>query len=362
MTRPRGYRWTLSLRRRQPDKRGGHERPPDGFDRNGLTLAVYADRYIEHMRVLNRTDDAVSSSRRDVHRFLRWTHEREIVRPEQVTLTILEGYQRWLWHFRKPDGKPLSVSAQYNYLGAVRTLFSWLCRQHVLQANPASDLEFPNLNKQLPVEALSVSQVEALMAAPNVSDPLGIRDRAMLELFYSTAIRRSEMTRLKTTDLNIEKRVLWVRLGKGRKDRVVPVGQRALAWVEKYTGDVRPLLAVDPVEQALFLTGYGHAFSPLPLGRLVKEYMRTAGIDRPGQAAHLLRHTCATHMLENGADIRYIQQLLGHESLDTTAIYTEVNITQLQAVHARTHPAEARGMPKPPAGHEAEAASPQPVP
>ncbi len=143
--------------------------------------------------------------------------------------------------------------------------------------------------------------------------------------------------------VNREKRILWVRQGKGRKDRVVPAGQRALGWVEKYIEDVRPLLAADPAEQALFLTGYGQAFSEDVLGRRVHEYIGKAGVAREMAGAHLLRHTCATHMLEGGADIRFIQQLLGHEKLETTAIYTEVNIDQLQAVHARTHPAESAG-------------------
>ena len=162
----------------------------------------------------------------------------------------------------------------------------------------------------------------------------------MLEMFYSTGIRRAEMANLKMEDLNREKHILWIRQGKGRKDRVVPVGQRALAWMEKYIEDVRPLLIVDAQEQALFVTCYGQAFNREVLGRMVYEAIRKAGIGYKGGGSHLLRHSCATHMLEGGADIRYIQQLLGHENLETTAIYTEVSIDQLQAVHAKTHPSE----------------------
>jgi integrase/recombinase XerD len=138
--------------------------------------------------------------------------------------------------------------------------------------------------------------------------------------------------------VNTQRRTLHVRLGKGKKDRVVPVGARALAWVERYLKEVRPRLCLDTRTQALFLTGYGGPFNPDVVSRMVSSWLEKARLKRKG-CCHVLRHTCATHMLEGGADIRYIQQLLGHESLETTAIYTEVTIRQLIEVHARCHPA-----------------------
>jgi integrase/recombinase XerD len=171
-----------------------------------------------------------------------------------------------------------------------------------------------------------------------VRDPLGVRDRALLELFYSTGIRRTELCRLDLPDLNPERRTLYVRQGKGKKDRIVPVGARALHWLERYLQEVRPRLSLDTRTQALFLTGYGGAFNPDVVSRMVSRWLKQAGVPRKG-GCHTLRHACATHMLECGADIRFIQQLLGHANLDTTAIYTEVSIKQLQEVHARCHPA-----------------------
>jgi integrase/recombinase XerD len=272
--------------------------------------------------------------------FLQWTDERSLYYPEQITRSIMESYQRHLYHYRKKNGKPLGVTTQRDRLGCVKTLFSWLCRKDRLEANPASELDLPKPEKRLPDEALSRSEIETVLSAPDIADPLGIRDRAILELFYSTGIRRAEMGCLTLSDLNMEKRILWVRLGKGNKDRVVPVGDRALQWVSKYMSDVRPLLVTATDEHHLFLSGYGHSFSPDTLGYLVTKYIRMADIGRTKGGCHLLRHTCATHLLEGGADIRYIQQLLGHESLETTAIYTSVNISELQKVHARCHPAE----------------------
>jgi len=170
---------------------------------------------------------------------------------------------------------------------------------------------------------------------PDTSDPLGVRARAMLELFYSTGLRRAELCKLELSSLNPTRRTLTVRRGKGGKDRVVPVGAQALVWVNRYLSEVRPRLCLNAREQALFLTGFGGGFCPTVVSAMVSGWLEKIGCKG---SCHLLRHTCATHMLEGGADIRYIQQLLGHESLETTAIYTEVSIRQLLEVHARCHP------------------------
>jgi len=337
-----GYKAVKNLRQRPKDKRGGNERPEENFVRDDDSLATRVDGYLEHMHVVNRTPKAVQSQWHALKYFLRWIHEREVVYPGQVTYTVLEQYQRWLWRYRKKNGKPLSVSSQRSRLGAVKSFFSWMCKEHVIVANPASDIELPRAEKRLPGDSLSRQEIETVLAFPDVNDPLGIRDRAMLDLFYSTGIRRVELVRLLLADLNREKRILWVRQGKGRKDRVVPVGTRSLQWVEKYIEDVRPLLLVDASVQALFLTGYGQRFNEDALGNKIRQIMIKANEKRSQGGCHLLRHTCATHMLEGGADIRFIQQLLGHTNLNTTAVYTRVSIEKLQAVHAKTHPAESR--------------------
>lgn len=341
-----GYNAVRWMRQRAQNKRGGNAKPADGFSRQGPTLAALADDYLEHLHVLNRTPEAVESRHNELKPFLAWTEERGLLHPDQITRTILESYQRWLWTYRKKNGKPLGITTQRARLGGVMSLFAWLCKQHILEANPASEIELPRSEKRLPVEALSIAEVEAVLSQPDIGDPLGLRDRAILEIFYSTGIRRAELARLEVADLNRDKRLLHIRLGKGRKDRVVPVGARALRWVEKYLDDVRPLLMIAAAERTLFLSGYGAAFNPDTLGRKVVQYIEAADTGRKG-GAHLFRHTCATHLLEGGADIRYIQQLLGHEKLETTAIYTEVSIIQLQAVHARCHPAERSEAPRP---------------
>ena len=346
MNRKKGHPRGKHLRHRTQDKRGGNsavELPtgPPG------SLAHHAAAYLESLAVRNYTPDTIEGRRDALKVFLLWVSERDLTHPAAITKPILESYQRHLWRWRKKNGKPLGVSTQRGRLGTLKDFFSWLAKQNQIAANPASELEMPRPEKRLPKEPLGLHQVEAVIAVPDIRDPLGIRDRAMLELFYSAGLRRGELAKLELHDLNRERQTLQIRQGKGHKDRVVPVGNRALKWLERYLDEVRPLLALSAHQPALFLTSYGEPFNPDVLSRMVTKFIKKAEIDRPG-SCHLIRHTCATHMLEGGADIRFIQQLLGHEKLETTAIYTQVSIEQLKAVHSKTHPAETARKPPPP--------------
>ena len=337
MAAPKGIAAVEWLARRTKAQRGGNTAKPDGLDRSAPdALALWRDAYLESLRARNYSEGTVEGQTNALKTFLSWAAERDLKRASQITRPILESFQRWLWRCTKANGQRLGWSTQRARLSTLKDFFRWLTKQNVILHNPASELELPRMEKRLPTAALSLTQIDALMALPNVADPLGVRDRAMLELFYSTGLRRTELCRLELADLNTERRTLTVRQGKGKKDRVVPVGMRAIHWLERYLKEARPRLCLDTRTQALFLTGYGEAFNPDVVSRMVSAWMKKV----TGRVAscHLLRHTCATHTLEGGADIRYIQQLLGHSKLETTAIYTEVSIKQLQEVHARCHP------------------------
>ncbi len=339
MAAPKGIAAIEWLAKRAKEQRGGNAPQPDHFDRSTPdALALWRDAYLDSLKARNYAEGTVEGRTFDLKFFLAWADERDLKQASQVTRPILEAFQRALWRYQKPNGQRLGWTTQRTRLGTIKDWFRWLTKQNVLLHNPASELEMPRPEKRLPQEVLSLSEVERLLAVPNVADPLGIRDRAMLELFYSTGMRRTELCRLELPDLHTERRTVHIRQGKGKKDRMVPIGQRAAYWVERYLQETRPRLCLDTRTQALFLTGYGGPFNPDVVSRMVSEWMEKAGLPKKG-SCHLLRHTCATHMLEGGADIRYIQQLLGHEKLDTTAIYTEVSIKQLQEVHARCHPA-----------------------
>ncbi len=324
--------------RRWAHKKGGPGAAADGFDRSDEgTLANRADAWLLWLECRAYSERTVVVHGWSLRVFLAWGQERALTRPEMITKPILESYQRSLWRHEKQNGQALSVATQRQRLIAVQRFFAWLCRENLLPSNPAADLVLPRKQAESLPKALGREEVAALLAIPDVSDPLGVRDRAILEVFYGAGIRRAELVRLDLSDLDRAHSTLTVRQGKGGKDRVVPLGEHAAHWLERYLSECRPKLEVRAAEAALFLTGYGERFSCGFLGNWVRRVLEKAGIDRPG-SCHLLRHSCATHMLEGGADIRFIQQLLGHRSLETTQVYTALTIQQLREVHSRCHP------------------------
>lgn len=302
-----------------------------------LSIDVLAQGYLEWLRVRSYSSYTIEAKGRALHYFARWCEERGVTRATEVTLPLIERYQRYLFHYRTREGKPLSIHSQRSRLAILRPFFKWLMRERYLLANPASEIVIPRRITHLPRDILSAQEAERVLAQPDLTDPTGVRDRAILELLYSTGIRRFELIELKLYHLDLVKGTLFVAQGKGRKDRVVPLGERAQAWLEKYLAEARPQLVVEPDDQTVFLTSVGTKYHPNALTQLARFYVRASGVPKKG-ACHLFRHTAATLMLENGADIRYIQELLGHGDLETTQIYTQVTIGKLQQVHRLTHP------------------------
>jgi len=340
-----GYNATKRLRHRDPQSRGGRARDEENRTFNAIQHTFQLPRYLQSLQVRNYSKTTIANRYADLVTFTEWTQQRSLTKSNSITKLHLESYQRHIWRHRKQNGKPLAISSQRQRLGAVKDLFKYLTKHNHIPANPASELELPRAEKRLPQQALSHQEIKLILNYPDTTDPLGIRDRAILELLYSTGIRRTELTNLQLTDLNPERQTLQIIQGKGNKDRVVPVGKTTLTWLEKYLDEVRPLLLTNASEKSFFITSYGESFHPDVISRQVSKHIQQAEIGRSG-SCHLLRHTCATHMLEGGADIRFIQQLLGHEKLETTAIYTKVSIEQLKAVHSESHPSEARKKPR----------------
>ena len=322
-------------RRRGPRTRGPAPFPGDTHDPDGLP--AWCLRYLEHLRVSHRSPRGVDQRHKQLRGFVAWCLDRGLTTPHQITRPILQSYQRWLFLFRKTNGKPLGVGTQRNRLDAVRGLFRWLTREDVLLSNPASELEMPRKPQRLPRDVLTPEEAEAVLALPDTTATLGLRDRAMLEVFYATGIRRMELVALEVYDVDHRRETLRVREGKGNKERLVPLGERALWWVERYLSDARPELAYAPDPGVLFLNQDGQAFSLGGLTQLVRRYVKRADLGKEG-SCHLFRHTCATAMLEGGADLRFIQEMLGHASTATTEVYTRVSLTKLSEIHRATHP------------------------
>lgn len=318
------------------------------------SIAAWLLRYLDALEV--RQISAASRTARKSHlaHFNAWCVEHAIDTPPQVTHAHVEAFQGHLFRYRRRDGQPLSASGQTNILSAVGAFFSWLVKHRHLPSNPASDMELPRVPKGLR-DPMTASEVEAVLALPDITYAQGLRDRAMLEVLYGTGIRRMELAALNVADIERERGTLHVRRGKGGKGRFVPIGERAVAWLTKYETQARPMLqaahgranaagagragaAGDPHDPALFLNIEGKRLSMNALSWRVRQYLDRAGVHKAG-ACHLFRHTMATVMLDNGADVRHVQEMLGHADIGTTQHYTKVSIAKLQAVHAATHPA-----------------------
>jgi len=303
------------------------------------SLGAWMKRYVGWLRVKQYATTTVERQEGYLRAFIAWSALRSLVRPQDITKPILEGYQRTLFYHRQPDGRPLSARAQHSRLVPVRAFFKWLTKNNVLLYNPAGELELPRLEYRLPKAVLTAEEAEAVMVRPDIHEPTGLRDRAILEVLYSTGMRRMEVIGLHVFDLDIERGTVMIRQGKGKKDRMVPMGQRALGWVQRYVEKARPELVVPPDDGTLFLTTMGQSITPSRMSQLVKDYVDAADLGKRG-SCHLFRHTMATLMLQGGADIRFIQQMLGHVSLETTQMYTQVSIVMLKQVHEATHPAK----------------------
>ena len=301
-------------------------------------LAAMLERHLHDLQVKNYSEYTVKNRRTHIGFFVQWCHDRGITEHTEITRPILEHYQRWLFHYRQKNGRPLTFRSQLARLVPLRVWFRWMARQRFILHNPASELELPRMEHRLPKTVPTTAEMERVLAQPDVNDALGLRDRALMETLYSTGMRRLELANLKLYDLDTERGTVTIRQGKGKKDRVIPIGERAAAWIEKYVRESRPQLVVEPDDHTVFLSNAGEPFSLDHLSALVRTHVDAADIGKRG-ACHMFRHCMATLMLENGADIRYIQQMLGHADIKTTQIYTQVSIRQLQLIHAATHPA-----------------------
>ncbi len=284
----------LKVRKRSPWKpKGFAKRAHDPLAHN--RLLAYMNLHFEAMLVTGYTADTVRARRVAIRRFIAWCDERGLKQPCEITKQVLELYQRHLFYYRKPNGAPLTLGSQLGCLAPLKAWFKWLARENHILYNPASELETPRRIKRLPRNILSIGEVESILAEADVNNPSGLRDRALLELLYSTGLRRMEAAHLAVHDIAFDRRIVMVREGKGRKDRVTPVGQRALQWLDKYMLEGRPqLLAADHTN--LFVTDYGEPVTPEYVAARVKKYMEIAGVNKTGSHASVspcLRHAHA---------------------------------------------------------------------
>ncbi len=302
------------------------------------TLDTLFAQRLEYMKVKNYADGTLEREKVAFDKFLKWCHLREIRLPQEVTLSVLQAYQRAIHRQSGPDGKPWAVAYRHLLLGAVNRAMRWAFNQGFVMSDPSQGIELPKLPQALPQQVLSIEEMESILKVPDPSTLVGLRDRAFLEVLYATAARRNELLNLKPEDLDHNREVMWIRKGKGQKDRMVPISKRALKWVDKYEQESREkFLLKNPQAEHLFLSQRGKRWSENTCNERVSHYIATAVPGAVG-SLHTFRHSVATALLESGCDLRTIQELLGHASLSTTQRYLRIEAGHLKAMYKKYHP------------------------
>lgn len=286
--------------------------------------------YIQYLVVeKGLAENSIQSYGRDITQYLTFIKEKYQISVEKTTRTHVMGY---LIHLQE-QGK--STSTITRNLSSLRGFYRFLLLDRYIASDPTSHLETPKLDKRLP-KVLTIEEVDRLLQQPKEIDAIGARDKAMLELLYATGLRVSELISLNVHDVNIN--MEFVRcMGKGSKERIIPLGSSAIKALQRYTERFRPQLVRNRSEEALFLNHHGGRLTRQGFWKIIKQYAESAQITKV-ITPHTLRHSFATHLLENGADLRAVQEMLGHADISTTQIYTHVTQTRLKEVYQKTFP------------------------
>jgi integrase/recombinase XerD len=272
---------------------------------------------------------SLASYRRDLTQWAAWLEKRGCALLAAQRMDV----EAWLAEQFRAKAKATSIARR---LSSLRRFYALQMQQTTIRSDPTARIRAPKLPRRLP-KNLSENQVETLLDAPNVETALGLRDRAMLETLYATGLRVSELTGLKLAQVSLDMGVVRV-LGKGSKERLVPLGEEAIAWIKRYLATARADLSGKRLSDAMFVTARGGPLTRQAFWALLKRYAVKAGIPSASLSPHVLRHAFATHLLNHGADLRVVQLLLGHADITTTTIYTHVARERLKELHARHHP------------------------
>ena len=293
-------------------------------------MKEHLNEFLEYLKFdKGLSDNTLEAYGRDLSKFLAYLQLRKIETPGDVKRSDILAFISHLLD----EGAAFSSSARH--LSSIKSFFRFLVLEGHITINPADNLESPKIRRKLP-EVLTVEEVDRLMASPNVVSPTGLRDRAMFELMYATGLRVSELLSLEVDDINLT--AGYVRcLGKGRKERIVPVGKIASFWVERYMGRSRQKLIKGAFNRTLFVNAKGRKMTRQGFWKLLNKHVARAGITKE-VTPHTLRHSFATHLLENGADLRSVQEMLGHADISTTQIYTHLTRQHLREVYQKSHP------------------------
>jgi integrase/recombinase XerD len=297
-------------------------------------LTYYLDYCLSH----GESAQTINGKRRMIDRFILWCVLHDVENIQQIDQALVDDYQLYAYRNYKGRNSPqIQMDTLRNIMTAIKRFVWRLYCNDVIERNPLDKMELPKNSKRLPKNILDKEQVLQVFEMPLMFGIRGYRDRALLELLYASAVRRKELVELRIKNIDLKHQMLSINQGKGRKDRRVPLSLRACQWVEFYLNDIRPRIATLQSMDYLFINNTGKHYTPHTASDLVHKYLLLAGVADEG-ACCVFRHSAATHMLEEGADLRYIQEFLGHADISTTQIYTHVSINKLTEVYLDTHP------------------------
>jgi integrase/recombinase XerD len=304
-----------------------------------MKLDELLHRFQSDLQIRNYSARTVSDYGYNLGLLFQFLEQRQIRDIAGLTAATLADFQRWIYYQPTKQGTPRGVVNQNGILAAVKSLCRFLKVEGYLAVNPAEGIEYARQPHTLPRNVLTPQEAKRIIETVDTTTVLGYRDRTILEVLYATGIRNEELRNLTVADVNLDEGLLRVNHGKGGKDRVTPLGQIASRFMETYLKGIRPQLLGDRQTDRLFLSFRGNPLDGHSVGDLVKQHARRAGVKKH-VTPHVWRHTCATHMVKNNANLRHVQDLLGHGSLATTERYLSLTITDLKAAHARFHPRE----------------------
>jgi integrase/recombinase XerD len=302
-------------------------------------MKKHIQQFLEELHIRNYSARTIGDYGYHLGLWLVFLERKNITDLVRITDSTLAEFQRWLYYHPTRKGSVRGVLNQNTVLAAVKSFFRFLQAEGLIVRDPAAALEYARQPSRLPRNVLTLQEARKVLESVDGSTPLGSRDRAILEVFYATGIRRDELRNLTIGDLNLDEGLLRITLGKGARDRVVPLGGLAIAALQTYLTKGRPQLMHDSHTDRLFVSYRGHPLDPHTLGSLVKKHAQLAQIKKL-VTPHVWRHTCATHLVQNHASLRHVQDLLGHRSLATTERYLRLTIADLKEAHAKFHPRE----------------------
>lgn len=304
-----------------------------------MTLDVLIERYRQQLELLNFSPHTQRTVLSYLSQWRKFLAEIQLADVQAVTSATVHDFQRWLFYQPTHHGGQRTVASQNRVLSGVKGFFAFLREEGVIARDPAEGLTLAREPQTLPRNVLTPQEARKIIERPDTGTALGYRDRAILEVLYATGLRKSELMNLTLADVNLDEELLRINGGKGAKDRVCPLSRIACAFLESYIKAIRPELLASRTSDRLFVSLRGRPISKNALGALVEKYAQRAGVKKH-VTCHLWRHSCATHLVKNKANLRHVQEILGHRSLATTERYLHLTITDLKEAHRKHHPRE----------------------